>query len=54
MKLRNLLFAFGLTFTAIGFSACSDESEEIVPRPLDSDEAVATVGNETEDHDPMD
>lgn len=53
MKLRNLLFALAITFTGLGFSACSDESENIIPQPVNSDDAAATVGNEGERDDHM-
>lgn len=54
MKLRNLLIVFAVTFSGLMFSACTDESEDIVPQPLNNEEAAATVGNEGENDDPMD
>lgn len=54
MKIRNLIIAFVITFSGLTFSACTDESENIVPNPVNTDEAVATVGDEPEENDPMD
>ncbi|MBL6446144.1 hypothetical protein JMN32_07485 [Fulvivirga sp. 29W222] len=53
MKLRNLMIVLGIIFTVLSFSACTDESENIVPQPVNVEEPVATVGNEGEDHEPM-
>lgn len=53
MKLRNLLIVLGITITSLGFTACTDDSENVIPQPVNVDEPVATVGNEAEDHDPM-
>lgn len=54
MKLRNLLIVFAVTFSGLAFSACTDESEEIVPQPMNTEEVMATVGNEGEKDEPMD
>ena len=48
MKLRNLLMVFVITFTGLGFSACSDESEEIVPGKTNSSQAAETTGTQGE------
>ncbi|UII34881.1 hypothetical protein LVD17_13800 [Fulvivirga ulvae] len=45
MRLRNLLIIFAITFTGLGFSACTDESEEIIPQPLNGSEGQATTGS---------
>lgn len=50
MKLRNLLILLAVTLSSFTFSSCSeDESENIVPTPLNTDEVPATVGNEGDD-----
>lgn len=49
MKLRNLLIALAITFTGLVVSACTDESENIIPQPVNIDEAAATVGAGTKD-----
>ena len=53
MKLRNIFIALAITFTGLGFSACTDDSENIVPQPVDYEAASATVGNNTQDHGKM-
>ena len=53
MKLKKILFAMAITFTAIGFSACTDESENIVPGPVNTDQPAGTVGTGGEDDDHM-
>ena len=35
---------FVITFTGLGFSACSDESEDIVPEELNGSKAAETTG----------
>ena len=44
MRLRNLLIVFAITFTGLVFSACTDESEDIKPQPLQGNESQATTG----------
>ncbi|MBL6446434.1 hypothetical protein JMN32_08950 [Fulvivirga sp. 29W222] len=51
MRLRNLLIIFAVTFTGLGFSACTDESEEVVPQPLEGSESQYATGNGTEKDD---
>ncbi|WP_155168724.1 hypothetical protein [Fulvivirga kasyanovii] len=53
MKLRNSMIVLGIIFTASGFSSCVDESDNIVPQPVNIEEPAATIGNEAEDHGPM-
>lgn len=45
MRLRNLLIIFVITFTGLGFSACTDESEEIIPQSINGSESQAATGN---------
>lgn len=51
MKIRTLLLIFTTTFSALVFSACSDESEEIIPQPVNLEDVAATVGDGTKDDD---
>lgn len=53
MKLRNSMIVLGIICSASGFASCIDESDYIVPQPVNIEEPAATIGNETEDHDPM-
>lgn len=53
MKIKNLLMIFAITFSGLVVSACSDESEDILPAPLHNDEAPATVGTGGKSGDPM-
>ena len=43
----------GYNFYCIRFSSCVDESDNIVPQPVNIEEPAATIGNEAEDHGPM-
>jgi len=54
MKLRNLLFVLLIVFIGSFAVSCTDESENIVPEPVQSQQESATVGHESEDDDPMD
>lgn len=51
MRLRSLLIVFAISFTGIMFSACTDESENIVPQPVNTDEAQTATGNGTKEDD---
>ena len=51
MKSRTLLTIIVVTFSALVFSACTDESESIIPQPVNADEAAATIGDGTKDDD---
>lgn len=53
MKRRILLIISVITFSGLAFSACTDESENIVPQPLEVEEAAATVVPDHPEHDPM-
>ena len=53
MKLRNLFIVLAVMFSGLAFSACTDESENIVPSPVSSEEPAATVGTGGEKRDPM-
>ncbi|MBL6447591.1 hypothetical protein JMN32_14830 [Fulvivirga sp. 29W222] len=51
MKSRTLLTIAVVTFSGLVFSACTDEAENIIPQPVNTDEAAATIGDGTKDAD---
>ena len=53
MKTRNILVAAIVMFSGLALSACTDESENIIPTPVDTLNAEATVISGEKD-DPMD
>ena len=54
MKLRNLLMMFVITCSGLVFCACEDESEDIVPEPVNPAEVFASGGETAKDHGGMD
>ena len=53
MKTRNILVAAIVICSGLALSACADESENIIPTPVDTLNAEATVISGEKD-DPMD
>ena len=52
MKLKYLLPLLVLIFSVIGFSACTDESEQILPSLEESNSAALTGGTDGVDEHP--
>ena len=50
MKLKRSLIASFVIFSSLAFSACTDESENIIPQPVEVEDAAATTGTHGESH----